>query len=302
MIQELLSISKDSPLSLYDSVQSWSVDYFRSTQGKANADKATYGGFMVEQFSFAFMAGYQAALSKMFPEIEPSVLRALCVSEEGGVHPKSIQTTLEDNQINGLKTYVTAGTDVEHLFVLCKTTEKANGRVLLKMVHLPAETEDARISNFELPFMKEVKHGKVAFNDTQIASSQILEGDGYDCYAKPFRTIEDIHLNLAYHAMLLRQALEFNWDKDLRDKLLLNIFGLKSLSRLSPVDQETILLVNAIEENFEQLLPLVEENIAKHSSSQFKADWEMNKRLTSMGKKVKSLRLAKARKHIFQAL
>ena len=299
MIRDLVTLSRDSPLSTYDSARSWAMNFFGNTQQKNEVDQAIWGGFNVQQFSFAFLAGYQAALSKMFPGIASGKLKALCVSEENGAHPKAIETSLHNSKINGLKTYVTAGTEAEYLMVLCRTNEISNGRQMLKMVHLPVAMQQIQISDFELPFMREIRHGSVNLTETPIESDQILEGDGYKLYVKPFRTYEDIFLGISYQSMLLRQAIAYNWEETLRDKLILNIFTLKNLSYLAPSDPETVLLVQAAENNFEQLLPIIEAQISLHALPTFKADWETNKRLFSMGKKLKELRLSKSRSHIF---
>lgn len=228
MIQQLLSISKNYSLKTYTSTQEWAKDYYHYTKKESPFEQALIGGFMCQQFSFSFMAGYQAALDKMFPNIAPNELKALCVSEKKGGHPKAMQTTLINHRVNGLKTYVTAGTDAAHLLVQCKTEEEVDGRPLFKIVHIPSNAKDIEITNFELPFVKEgvplmqeVRHGKLLLNDTLIEDNQILVGNGYVDYTKPFRTLEDIHVAVACQAMLLRQAIEYGWDEDLRDQLLL---------------------------------------------------------------------------------
>ena len=299
MIQQLLQISKAQPLKLYSSTKDWSADYHQLTNNKTPFDKAIIGGFTCQQFSFAFMAGYQAALEQMFPSIAPNELKALCVSEVKGGHPKAIHTTLVNHRINGVKTYVTAGSDAAHLLVLCKTNELVDGRSLFKMVHLPKNTPNIEVTNFDLPFMLEVNHGKLALNDTEITDSQILVGDGYHDYTKPFRTLEDICVGAAYQAMLLRQAIDYQWAADIRDQLLLNLYTLKNLLSLAPLDKETHLLLIANERNFENLLPSIELNIATHAPAHFKADWALNQRVISMSKKLKAIRLGKAREVLF---
>lgn len=300
MIQQLLKISQNFPLKSYHFTKDWFTAYNQSTKEQTPINKAIIGGFMCQQFSFTFMAGYQAALEQMFPMVAPNELKALCVSEAKGGHPKVIQTTLIDYQITGLKTYVTAGSDAAHLLVLCKTAENIGGRPLLKMVYIPQSANDMEVTNFELPFMKDVKHGKLALNNAKITPSQILDGDGYSQYTKPFRTLEDICVGAAYQAMLLRQALEYQWDENVRDRLLLNIYTLKNILTLPLSAKETHLLLSTQEHNFESLLPIIEENITKHSSVAFKADWELNKRVIFLGKKLKAVRLAKAREVLFR--
>lgn len=299
MIQQLLAINQNLPLKTYNATQEWSLAYYQLTKNEAPFNKAILGGFTCQQFSFAFMAGYQAALEKMFPTIAPNELKALCVSEAKGGHPKVIQTTLLNHQLTGVKTYVTAGSDAAHLLVLCKTTESVDGHPLLKIVHVPRQTNNVKVTNFDLPFMKAVKHGKLVLDNTKITSEQILDGDGYSQYTKPFRTLEDVCVSAAYQAMLLRQALDHQWAEDLRDQLLFNLYTLKNLFSLPPSAKETHLLLSTHEQNFENLLPAIEENITQHSSVDFKADWELNKRVIFLGKKLKEIRLTKAREVLF---
>ena len=298
MIQQLLQLAQNNPLKTYTSTKDWSEVYYSLVKDRPPFDKAIFGGFSCQQFSFAFMAGYQAALEHMFPTIAPNQLKALCVSEEKGGHPKAIQTTLINNQLNGLKTYITAGSDVEHLLVLCKTDKIVNDRPELKMVQLPKTTDNIELINFELSFMKEVKHGKLSMKDTPITESQILAGDGFSDYTKPFRTLEDICVSAAYQAMLLRQAIEYKWAEELRDQILLNIYTLKNLLSLPLLATETHLLLAANEANFENLLPSIELNIEETGTAAFKADWAVNKKVIALGKKIKEIRLAKARSRL----
>lgn len=299
MIQQLLQIKKEASLSSYQSVNDWSRDYYRLTKGREPIDKAIIGGFQCQQFSYTFMAGYQAALEHMFPSIAPNEFKALCVSEEKGGHPKAIQTVLQNNQISGVKTYVTAGTEANHLLVLCKTDEIIDDRPVLKIVHVPSQANGVEVTNFELPFMKEVKHGKLRLKDIKIEANQILKGDGYSDYTKPFRTLEDISVSAAYQAMLLRQAIDNYWDDNLRDQLLLNIYTLKNLLMLKPSDQETHLLLAAADHSFQNLLPTIDAHIKNQSTTLFKTDWENNKKVISLGKKIKEIKLSKARSFIF---
>ncbi|MFK7980153.1 MAG: hypothetical protein AB8G86_09250 [Saprospiraceae bacterium] len=299
MIQQLLAIQQNRPLKSYNATEDWALAYYQLTKNEFPFNKAVLGGFTCQQFSFAFMAGYQAALEKMFPTIAPNELKALCVSEAKGGHPKVIQTTLLNHQLTGVKTYVTAGSDAAHLLVLCKTTERVDGKPLLKIVHVPKQADNIKVTNFELPFMKAVKHGKLALDNTKITAEQILEGDGYSQYTKPFRTLEDVCVSAAYQAMLLRQAIDHQWAENLRDQLLLNLYILKNLLSLPPSAKETHLLLSTHERNFENLLPTIEEHISKYASADFKADWEMNKKVIFLGKKLKEVRLAKARAVLF---
>lgn len=300
MIHQLLQISQTRPLKLYTSTKDWSETYYQLVKNKPPFERAVLGGFTCQQFSFAFMAGYQAALEKMFPNIAPNELKALCVSETKGGHPKFIETMLLDNRITGLKTYVTLGSDAAHLLVLCKTKEQVDGKPALKIVHLPQTANNIVVTDFSLSFMLEVKHGQLALTDTAINANQILKGDGYKDYTKPFRSLEDILVGAAHQAMLLRQAIDNNWDAEVRDAMFLNLFTLKNLLDLPPSKKETHLLLAANDQGFKKLLPVIESNIKMHTSVQFQTDWASNKKVLSLSEKLKTVRLSKARLELFE--
>ncbi len=300
MISSLVKLSREQKLKDFSSAREW-FSYFNSlTRGKGPFEKALIGGFCSQQFSFAFLSGYQAALEAMFPDLaDPDKLKALCVSEEGGNHPKVIETTLVNNTLTGQKTYITAGTEAEQLFVLCKTNEVYEGRPILKMVLLSPTLEGIDISHFPLPILTEVEHGRMKLNDVRISTDKILPGDGYLNYTKPFRSREDIGVGTAYQAMLLRQAIEYGWEEELRDQLMLSIFNLSKFHDMEPLDTQTNLMLNANEKRFLTLLPSIEENLTAHSPEAFRQDWKTNNKVIAFAKKVKEIRLEKARKRLF---
>ena len=55
----------------------------------------------------------------------------------------------------------------------------------------------------------------IALHDVRVAADSLLPGDGYDRYVKPFRTIEDTHINAALMAWLLREARVRGWPASL---------------------------------------------------------------------------------------
>lgn len=68
---------------------------------------------------------------------------------------------------------------------------------------------------------------------------------------------------------------------------------------LPPSAKETHLLLTANDKNFENLQPLINENLAKHSPFPFKENWALNKRILFMGEQLKAVRLEKAREAVF---
>ncbi len=66
-----------------------------SSEWDNTADRAAFGGFIAGKLAFAFAAGYESALHRLDPGIPKEGISCLCVTEEGGGHPKAIKTNFE---------------------------------------------------------------------------------------------------------------------------------------------------------------------------------------------------------------
>lgn len=57
----------------------------------------------------------------------------------------------------------------------------------------------------------EISHGEVEMCDVRVPAASVLEGDGYELYMKPFRTVEDIHVLGAALGYCLAAARDAGW-------------------------------------------------------------------------------------------
>ena len=62
MIKQLLQLAQANPLKSYADTADWASNYYQLVSDKPPIEKAILGGFSCQQFSFAFMAGYQLSL------------------------------------------------------------------------------------------------------------------------------------------------------------------------------------------------------------------------------------------------
>ena len=62
-------------------------------------------------------------------------------------------------------------------------------------------------------FVPEVPHARLAFDAVQLDDGALLPGDGWALYAKPFRTVEDVHVNAAVIGYLVREARRLAWPR-----------------------------------------------------------------------------------------
>lgn len=79
-----------------------------------------------------------------------------------------------------------------------------------------------------LPLMPEVGHGRLLLEQ---AACELLAGDGWDAYVKPFRSLEDLYVLTALTAWLYGVGQESAWPQDLRLQLLGLLAGCAEGSR-----------------------------------------------------------------------
>lgn len=162
------------------------------TQFAHSIERAIASGANADRLGHAFLGGYSAAIAALDPTIAATERGALCATESGGGHPSAILTTLIDGKLNGTKHFVSGGSLATVLLVVAKTGEK-DGRPELKVARIAANEPGVTVEQgAPLDFSPEVPHGAVTFKDATVDA--VLEGDGYERYLKPFRTIEDLHV------------------------------------------------------------------------------------------------------------
>jgi hypothetical protein len=155
-------------------------------------ERAVALGAMADRLGHAFLGGYTAAITALDPSLGPDERGALCATESGGGHPRAILTTLENGRLNGTKHFVSGGSLATVLLVVAKIGER-EGRPELRVARIGANQPGVTVEQgAPLDFIPEVPHGAVTFKDAQVEA--VLEGDGYERYLKPFRTIEDLHI------------------------------------------------------------------------------------------------------------
>ncbi len=177
----------------------WAAHRALSDRWSGTVDLALAGGLAADRPAWAFASGYQAALDALLPEPAAGPV-ALCATEEGGVHPRAVLTRLEGARLTGRKTFVTLGQAARRLVVIAREGEGSDGRPRLRAALVDA-SRVAVSPGPELPFVPEIPHAVVELDSVE---AELLPGDGYADYLKPFRTIEDLHVHAALTGWLLR--------------------------------------------------------------------------------------------------
>lgn len=200
-------------------------------------DQAILGGAIADRLGYAFAAGYVAALRRLVPGLTGRA--CLCVTEQGGAHPRAIRTALDVSAgtITGTKVWSTLADRGDTLLVAASagTTHERND---IRLVRVAATAPGVRFEPMpETPFTPEIPHFQVTFDATPV--SEVLPGDGYERYIKPFRTVEDAHVCVAALAHLV--GVNAAWTTP----LLTQLVALRALALADPADPVIHLALDA---------------------------------------------------------
>ncbi|MGE5182619.1 MAG: acyl-CoA dehydrogenase family protein [Acidobacteriota bacterium] len=207
--------------------------------GDAPIDRALQAGAAADRLGVAFAAGYREALRALVPELEG--VAALCITEDKGNHPRAIETTLVEvapgaYELTGKKKWATGGPLAQTLLVAAKAGEEA-GRPRLRLVRVRAGAPGVTTVAMAQPFVPEIPHAEVHLARVAVAEADLLPGDAYTTYIKPFRTVEDIHVHAALLGYLIAVAARHALPRSLLERLLALAHATRALAardRASP--------------------------------------------------------------------
>lgn len=198
-------------------------------------DSAIVGGFSADRVGWAFASGYQAALHALFPGAPEDRIAALCVTEADGNSPKAIQSTLrrvdEGWLLNGAKRWTTLGLEGALFFVAARDAAASGERAVIRIARVASGAPGVTVQPMPATrFVPEVPHAQLRFDDVRLADDALLPGDGYDDYVKRFRTVEDLHVNAAVVAYLVREARRLAWPAAWIERALAALHALRALA------------------------------------------------------------------------
>lgn len=278
--------------------------YTTAKPWEITVDRAIAGGFAATCFAYAFAAGYCCALQRLVPSLPQNAIACFCITEEGGAHPRAIRSRLTPSEddanrqrtllLNGHKKYITCATEADQFLVAASEGIRDDGKNSIRMVAVMAGAPGIAIKPIrDLALVPEISHAEVTFTDVVVSAADLLPGDGYTDYIRPFRTIEDLHVSAAVLGYLFRNARRYGWDRSIRESLLGRIVSVRCLSLNRP-DAPAVHIVmgdalNRIKELFERLEPLWETvgGKAKHA-------WDRDKLLMNIADKARNQRLRTA--------
>ncbi|HEY2511161.1 MAG TPA: acyl-CoA dehydrogenase family protein [Polyangiaceae bacterium] len=266
-------------------------------------DRAVAGGFDSDRVAFAFGAGYEAALARLVPSADPSRLRVFCVTEEKGGHPKAIATRLTEGAsgawvLEGKKRWTTFGPLAHELLVVATVGADAQGRNRLRVARIDARREGVEVRAMPpTPFAPELPHAEVSFRGVVVAEGELLEGDGYERYVKPFRTIEDVHVlgAIVGHVAGLARAWTGPEAQSFFEDALGVLSALGALAPLDPLAAATHLALAGVLRTVRNLLDRVDETWTEGGSDSEAARsallaWNRDRALMNVAETARELR------------
>jgi hypothetical protein len=194
--------------------------------------RAVIGGARADRVGYAFAIGYQAAIEALAGEGSA----ALCVTEESGNHPRAIRTRLVDGRVTGKKQWATLADHAAHLLVVATEGEDAAGRPRLRVVRVRADAPGLALEMSAASFVPEIAHARVTLEGV---AGEVLPGDGYADYVKPFRTIEDIHVHAALAGYLIGAARQRGFAHGIVERLAMVAAALAALGAADPKSPAT---------------------------------------------------------------
>ncbi len=263
-------------------------------------EAAIMGGFRSEILATAFAAGYQSALQSLFPDLPRDRKVSLCVTEQGGGHPRAILTRLEKGSsgsysLTGDKRWSTLSNQAALLLVVAREAEDpSTNRAVFRVVRVDPQASGVAIVPMpETPFVPEIRHAEVSLRNVLVNEADIMAGDGYDEYVKPFRTVEDIHVHAAGAGYLMRLCRQYSFDKPLLERLVHVISSLISIAFEDPKHPVTHILLAGILAESSKILQDIDSALAK-AAPDVHIKFAQDKPIFNIASRVRAERTVKA--------
>lgn len=268
--------------------------------------QAIVGGFVADRVGWAFASGYQAALRALFPDAPGDRICALCVTEADGNSPKAIRSSLaktgDEWVLNGTKRWTTLGPEGALFFVAARDEAASGARASIRIARVDSRAEGLTISRMpDTKFVPEVPHARLEFANLKIQESEILPGDGYHQYVKPFRTVEDIHVQAAVLSYLMREGQRLSWPQHWLERLSALLAALGKISDMPASHAETHVALGGALSIGAGLIGETDEFWRKNAADPAALRWARDRELLGVAETARKQRLKRAWETLRQA-
>lgn len=292
---ERIGAAAARPCAAHADAAAWHAGFRVQADSFLSALDAGLGG---GQLAFCFAGAYQAALRRLLPSLPADAFAALLLTEGKRQRPEELETRLTalpggGFRLDGEKSYLTGGALADVWLVVARQ-EAAGEPARVVLVTLPAGLAGASIlPRPALGLLDALPHGRAHFEAVRVDAGMIAPGDGWRDYAKPFSTLEDIHVSIAVAAHLAAEALRAGWPDRLVAVLVATLARLADCASREPADPVAHLLLAAAEQELQQVAAQVNELLAGRDDA-FARDWQANRVLLALAAPARGKRLERA--------
>lgn len=299
-ILAFLLTSPPDPLPIASPADLWQGSRDRAAAFASPIDRAVAGGFLADRLGYAFAAGYGAALHALAKGGLPDDrVAAFCATEEEGAHPRAIRTVLAQDEsgklvVHGKKRWATFAPDANELLIVASVGLDEDSRNKLRVVRVPVGAPGVTIIAMPPPpFAPEIPHAEVELSGAPVDEGDVLPGDGYDDYLKPFRTLEDVYVHAALLGYLVGVGRRSGWPKSMVERLIAAVIAARSIAELDPKSSVThVALAGLLEEA--RLIGRDAGELWGLVGEEERTRWERDKALLSVAKNAREARREKA--------
>lgn len=205
----ILQCAFESSLLHFSSIKKFRNQLKSGLQQHTTMYNSLYIGAQAATPGMAFLTGYQNAIRCLDPECPVDELAAFCISEKGVKKPWEMLTRITPCEgsyyLDGQKGYVMLMPDeLDRMYVVAKSNDGQ-----LCCLYLLAESSGISVTEaLVAPFVEDIPHAGVRFDQVLIPAMQLLDIDGHHQANKPFRYWEDMHVTVAMLAWMLRQLID----------------------------------------------------------------------------------------------
>jgi acyl-CoA dehydrogenase len=263
-------------------------------------DEVVWHACAVDRLGLAFAAGYTVAMRRLGEELglPRSGHVSLAATESAGAHPRAIATRLQRDgdgcSLAGAKLWCTLAFEASHLVVIANDGER-DGRPRLRAVVLPTGRAGITLQPMpETSFCPEVTHASIELGSVAVEASEIAAVDGYDGVLKPFRTLEDIHVQAALLAWLAGVAVHEGFAPEIAERAVALLAAVRTLAVVSPLASATHRALAGVTEASSALLAASEPEWSRLDSDVARR-YRRDLPLLSIASRVRRARLERAR-------
>jgi hypothetical protein len=142
-------------------------------------------------------------------------------------------------------------------------------------------------------FVPEVPHAEIVFDGVLLDEAALLPGDGYADYVKPFRSVEDLHVNAAVLGYLLSVALRNGWSDALVARATAVLACGRTLAALDPRSAETHVALAGFLDEARALAEEAESSWSQAGDSE-RERWYRDRALTQVASRARQQRRERA--------